>query len=118
VAVSGASPGYGNCPVGVGFFAAGGAGLAGALGSGGVVWAWSEAAKRKADRMAAARIARGAVGRGLRSTAIMFSLPDTACLFDAADGGFVIVGREYSFQAALLDTTLNFQEFLTSWSMD
>jgi hypothetical protein len=58
----------------MGFFAAGGVGLVGALGSAGVVWAWSEAAKRNADRMAAALIARGAVARGLRDAAIMSSL--------------------------------------------
>jgi hypothetical protein len=80
----------------VGFLAAGGVGLAGALGSG-VVWECSDAAKRKADRIAAAPATRVAEARDLRSTAIMFSLPDTACLFDAADGWFVIVGREYSF---------------------
>jgi hypothetical protein len=58
----------------VGFFAAGGVGLAGALGSAGVAWACSDAANTKAARMAVALIARVAVARGLRSTAMMSSL--------------------------------------------
>jgi hypothetical protein len=60
----------------VDFLAAGGVGLAGAFGSAGV-WACSEAAKRSADRMAAARAMEAP---GFRSTAIVSSLRG-CCLF-------------------------------------